>query len=709
MVFRRILLVLLALPVLSGSLLVLTADAPGYTAPGKYIRSDGSNYTISELAGGTAVKETQKEGLPVVGSRKRLLKLLLERGALYDPSGQRYGGRKGSYAYEEGDFFDIGVDDVMPVPEDMPMPSSAPAPGGAAATGVPAPATAALTDGEVFTVEEPAAEAAGGGGHSQTNEQVAGVSEGDIVKTDGRYIYAMSQYSGGLRIIRAEGEDLAIVSKIDFSDIYAEEFYLIGGDRLAVVGREYVPFAALSSDGVGAEPRAEIRPDRYYGWYQLDYSVLVIYDISDRSAPAEMRRVSMDGARVSTRVVGGVVYLVTNKFIWGAPYDEADSQFILPYCRDTAAGESYAPVGFDSIFYIPDTDDCNYMLIGAIDVYGDGAFEPKAYLGAGSNLYMSQNAMYVTKTRWVQPVPGGGIAEIWPQSGEKTDILRFAIDGAEVRYSGTGTVDGSPLNQYSMDEFNGFFRIATTDWSAGTYVTVLNAADMHGVGRTEPLAPGERMQSMRFMGDTGYVVTFQNMDPLFTIDLSDPYSPKVMGELKIPGFSQYLHPVGDGFMLGIGRDTQEIYTRDSKGVETVVGFRDVGMKVSLFDVSDPYDPKEVDTLPLGEGWTEVVYNPRALMCDRARGFYGFTMEMWNSGSQGLKPGQWQQNQWGQSALLLQVENGRLALTAALGINDKFDIYGSRLCFIGDTLYLVFDRGIAVYDYVSFEMTGIFEF
>ena len=528
--------------------------------------------------------------------------------------------------------------------------------------------------------------------YSQTNEQVAGISEGDIVKTDGRYIYAMPIYGNSLRIVKAEGAKLDIVATISFENVQASEFYLIGDDKLAVVGSAY------SYDQI--KPEARMAPD-YYGWYNNNSTVLLIYDISDRSAPSEARRVSIDGWAVSTRVIGDIVYLVTNKNIWSIPYGQADSQLILPYCRDTAAGEAYEPIGFDSIYYLPDTTDCSYLIVSAVDVSGDAPFEPVAYLGAGSSLYMSHNAIYVTVSRWAQPVaePGSGImVDMWVMGGEKTDILRFAIQGTDVAYTGKGSADGSPINQYSMDEYGGYFRIATTDWEKGTYVTVFDA-EMNTVGRTEPLAPGERMQSARFMGDMGYVVTFENVDPLFTVDLSDPYNPRVRGELKIPGFSQYLHPVGDGLLLGIGRDTQEIYTRDPNGVETVIGFRDSGIKISLFDVSDPFEPKEIDILKLGEGWAEVSGNPRALMCDPARSLFGFMVESWDSKGQ---------NSGG--ARIISVENGSLSVAAKLSVGGYGkEMYGSRLCFIGNTLYMVYSQGVDAYNYNTFAKLGSVSF
>jgi len=717
MKIKRILALCLALIMLTGGLFSLSACEYANALPGDIggasntnllsglkealgntdkIKSDGRTFSVGAVKSVKLASEIPEgETLPVVGNMETLLKLLLDRGALYNDAAKSNGGFWHEAIAEEGSILRGiagGGSTAVTSPGDSIQAPSAPV--SVPHSEIPlAPDSIQAPEIPLDTIDMDSGNNAAGT-HSETNEQVKGVSEGDIVKTDGKFIYAMSPHSNVLRIIRAEGARLEVVSSIPLDNIWGAEFYLIGSDRLAIVGSEHVPYQTMQGGGAIATPEARISQD-VFGWYRSSFTVLLIYDISDRAAPVEARKVSMDGQTISTRVIGETVYLVTNKHVWGIPFERADSSLILPYTSDKLGekGVSYTPIALDRMFYIPGTDDSSYLLIGAIDVYGDEPFEPTAYLGAGSSLYMSQSAIYVTKTRWEQPTPifGDIVGRMWPAGGEKTDILRFAINGTDVVYTGMGSVDGSPINQYSMDENNGYFRIATTDWSAGTYVTVLEKASMRTVGRTEPMAPGEQMHSMRFLGNMGYVVTFQNVDPLFTIDLTDPHNPKVLGELKIPGFSQYLHPVGDGLLLGIGRDTQEIYTRDSRGVETVVGFRDTGVKVSLFDVSDPFDPKEIDVLLLGEGWAEVSHNPRALMCDSARSLYGFTLESW--GNRGY---------WSLDAKILSVENGKISIAATLdGIGDNYGAYGSRLCFIGNTLYLVHGAGVDAYDYSNF--------
>jgi len=695
---KKIIALCLALAVVVGGVLVLAAFAFGGPEPdgaarsgdkpfpsivsgvmgllrsAGSIRSDGRSYPVVAIDAVPIVTEVPEgERLPVVGDRETLLKLLLDRGALYDGKQRMYRGFSGPSLF-------LAIEDAAEPAPPQAMPGSA-------------------GDWGMGTDLAQTENTAGGGAHSQTNEQVEGVSEGDVVKTDGKYIYILSPSNNKLRIVKADGSELKTVSTVSFGDLWGAEFYLIGNDRIAIVGSDYLPADAIpyEEDASPDAPQTRIAPD-YYMWHPNPLTVLLVYDVSDREAPAQVRRISMEGDRVSTRVIGGVVYLVTNKDMWGIPYSDADSQRILPYCLDTAAGGSYEPVGFDRMYYIPDSTEAGYLLVGAVDVYGDEGFEPEAYLGAGSDFYMSQNAMYVASRRWGQRAGDGGMDDVWAFGNERTDIMRFAIDGTDVTYTGMGTVGGLPINQYSLDEYKGHLRIATTDWAEGTYVTVLRTSDMRVVGRTEALAPGERMQSMRFMGDMGYVVTFQNTDPLFTVDLSDPNKPKVLGELKIPGFSQYLHPAGDGLLLGIGRDTQEIFTRDSSGAESTVGFQDSGMKASLFDVSDPFDPKEVGVLRLGEGYAEVSNNPRALMCDPSRGLYGFTMERWSD-----------KYSWSCDVLIVSVDGGRLSIAATLKPDEYISAYNSRLCFIGNALYIVHDGGIAIYDYGSFAKIGSMKF
>jgi uncharacterized secreted protein with C-terminal beta-propeller domain len=636
------------------------------------IVSDGQR--ISGRRIDRTVVQTELEGaetLPAVGNRATLLRLLKDRGAIYEESLAERFGFKNSRGVDL-ELSEMTNDAAMPAPQSAPE-----APGGGADDGTLYSNLSG--DPDIF---------------SETNEQVEGVSEGDVVKTDGKYLYSLRDNI--LRIIAVDKGDMEVVGTISFTDAWGAEFYLLG-DTIAVISQKQIYDPPAAS--------ARIEPYYWDYWNYRNVTVLNVYDITDRTDPKEARRVEMDGWNVSSRVVGRTVYLVTNKHVH-APAGRADTSVIMPHCFDTLDGREEARVlDYDDIYYIPGTLDASYLMIGAVDLDKSDPFEPQAYLGAGSTLYMSRNAIYVAQQRWVYEEidgTGGDAVDRWAGGwwgGSKcyTDILRFAVSGTEIAYTGTAEAEGWMINQYSMDEHDGFFRVATTQWGIGTAVTVFDGK-MEQTGRTPWLEPNEQMQSMRFMGNMGYVVTFENTDPLFTIDLSNPYDPRVLGELKIPGFSQYLHPVGPGLLMGIGRDTDEIY--DDFG--NVVGFTDTGLKISLFDVSNPRDPKEVNVLRLGNGWAEVGHNPRALMCDPARGLYGFTMDRW---------GYTDENRWDSywnsfSAVLVKVENGKLSLEKEIDAGRDFYYgWGSRLAFIGNTLYFIHGQGVWAYDYTTYEQIG----
>ena len=637
---RTKLMLLASVPLLTLVIAASAAAAINIPQPGRIV-SDGVTYPAKKIAAVEIAAEVDPGGgLPRIKNNAALLKLLHERGALYEEAAQNT-----AWLFRRGNGQSEVTADMATI-ENQSVPFAA------------AAAEAELSDGSF----------------SQTNEQVAGVNEGDIVKTDGQYIYVMTQNM--LHIVEAAGADMKTVSTIPLAGLqdHAAEFYLMG-DRIAVLGTRYMDMSDAAMPGV---------------WYGTRETAVTVYDISDRSNPAEVRSVSMDGGAISSRVMGDIVYFVTNKHVY-APAARANSPLIMPHFSDSVVQRPLAPFAFDNMFYVPGTADHSFLMMGAIDVTRDDPFAPVAFLGAGQTMYMSQEAIYVAQTTWrndSQNRPD----RAW-HSTYQTEIMRFAVEDALVSYVGKGVVDGETLNQYSMDEHKGYFRIATNTRGVGTFISVLDADTMQTVGATEPVEPREDMKSARFMGDMAYFVTFENTDPLFTIDLSDPYQPKVLGELKIPGFSEYLHPVGESLLLGIGRDTEELFSRDRNGNETVVGFRDAGIKASLFDVSDPFAPKEVNVLLFGMGWADVSHNPRALMVDKSRNLYGFLFQNWDDGID-------------TTAVLIQVSPAGLHEAQKFSVGN---ISNGRLLFIGSTLYLTHDKGIAARDYTTFKEVGALTF
>jgi uncharacterized secreted protein with C-terminal beta-propeller domain len=180
----------------------------------------------------------------------------------------------------------------------------------------------------------------------------------------------------------------------------------------------------------------------------------------------------------------------------------------------------------------------------------------------------------------------------------------------KVGYAGSGDVPGYLLNQFSMDEYQGNLRVATTVWEKNSNSLFILDPSMNITGSVENLAKGETIYSVRFIKDNGYVVTYRTMDPLFVFDLSDPKKPVLTGELEVPGFSSYLHPIGDDMLLGIGADTYDIYRKDSSGKDVVIGTRQGGIKFSLFDISDKGKPKEISKYVVGDSgtWSEALNN-----------------------------------------------------------------------------------------------------
>ncbi len=557
---------------------------------------------------------------------------------------------------------------------------------------------------EAPTVNEaqtPVMDSADGGGesgnsgsssHSTTNTQVEGVDEADIVKTDGKYLYYAG--SNALRIIRAEGPKLSEVSTIKLpDDKYVREIY-VDGDRLVLLGNRseydgdrFYPMTkeepAPAVDLPGDSPVSSVAVDIdmggriIYPGYGKSFAFADIYDIKDPGKPNLVKSHEMEGHYQSSRKSGDHLYLITNTGWSGG---------VLPLLRDTARGEKAVEMNIADIMVMPEPISPGYIVLSAINITDNSRTEVEAVTAHGSTVYMNESALYLAADGY----------------DGTTEITKFKIDGMNIGYAGSGKVKGSLLNQFSMDEFEGNLRVATTLWEEGNNLFVLDGS-LNVMGSVTGLAKGETIYSVRFMGDKGYVVTFRTIDPLFVFDLSDPRAPRVTGELKIPGFSNYLHPVGDGLILGIGMETRELFERDALGREAVVGFRQGGLKISLFDVSDMGKPKEITNLVIGESgsYSEALYNHKAVMVDAASQqvvFDAFVAREkdWNNSSQGALVISYKGRDIKQRGLLKYEEPE---------VYGKYIPYGRRAAYIGDTLYYIQDGIINAFDYDSLQKTG----
>lgn len=413
--------------------------------------------------------------------------------------------------------------------------------------------------------------------HSTTNIQVAGVDEADIVKTDGDYLYVVS--SNNIYILKAYPTDEAkVLSKITLNETYNIKIY-VNGDKLAVLGGHFAPF--------------------HISYTYTGEALVKVYDISNKTSPVLTRTLSLNGTLSGSRMIGNYVYATVDQLAVQSDNNKTDFEVALP---KISTGETVKEVQATEIRYVNVSDVFYYFTtVIAVNIIND-VQEPtyETFLtGSTACMYVSQSNMYLTipnTSLWILPLEVGG-------TRDETFIYRVKLDEEKIVCEAEGAVSGYVLNQFSMDEYNGFFRIATTKWTndgSKNNLYILNMS-LNIVGKLEGLAPGERIYSARFMGNRCYLVTFKQIDPFFVIDLSDPAEPKVLGELKIPGFSGYLHPYDEDHIIGIGK-------------------QDTNLKLSLFNVTNVTAPTETAKFILQGEWSDstALMDHKAFLFDKSK-------------------------------------------------------------------------------------------
>ena len=409
---------------------------------------------------------------------------------------------------------------------------------------------------------------------SDTYVQVEGVDEADIIKTDGKYIYYTSRLGYDVIIAKVndgKAEDAAMISEEEMG-ITADDMFLTG-DRLVIVGFEYED------------------SNNYYVPFTSANTAACVYDVSDPENPELIGKYRQTGSYVSSRITGGYLYLVTSDWL------ETGDKRIVPYA---GVGDEFDKLPADHICCFPNPERRSYAVIGSVKVdSGKGSLKANthAVLGTSDEIYCSGDSIYLTSY----------------SMGQKTAIMKAEISKGKVAFAKNGSVRGDVHNQFSMDEKDGYFRIATTAYVKGkdvNYLYVLNE-DMEVVGKVKGFAAGEQIKAVRFLGDTAYVITYEQTDPLFVIDLSDPENPQMMGSVKITGFSSLLLPEGEDKIIGIGMSTSD---GDFGEVED-------GVKIALFDVSNPEKPEVLDSVEYKDYYSDVQYNHRALTVNKGEGWY----------------------------------------------------------------------------------------
>jgi len=412
--------------------------------------------------------------------------------------------------------------------------------------------------------------------YSKTNIQVAGVDEADAVKTDGEYIYTLSD--NVVVILKAmPPESAEVVARIYFTDLYPREIY-VDENRLVVLGCQW------STQYKG-----------YYIDYEAGFKTFAnIYDISDISYPVLLRNLTLTGGYVSSRMIGHHMYLVVSQ-----PTYMTNETILLPsICSNGQARD----ISATEIHYLNTTENSyDFTTIFSVDVQNATAAPTylTVLLGAASSIYVSQANMYLTFPKW---------------SGY-TSLVRVSLHGSNMTAEASGEVPGRELNQFSMDEYSDHFRIVTQSWTNGTQQSCVYVLDMNMsvVGRLEGLGLSENLHTSRFMGERCYLVTFKKTDPLFVINLTDPTDPEVLGELKIPGYSDYLHPYDETHLIGVGKETVEAEEGSFAWYQ--------GIKISMFDVSNVSNPIQVgDPKIIGDRGSDspVLVDHKALLFDKER-------------------------------------------------------------------------------------------
>lgn len=550
-------------------------------------------------------------------------------------------------------------------------------------------------------MDSSAADAASGGSsagasdHSTTNVQVAGVDEADIVKNDGEHIYVVS--GDRVRVVRAYPPSQArVVGDVPLPDGRPDGLYL-DGDRLVVMGSAaddppFVEGETVIVDDDGAHRPGPSLPSTY----------VRVLDVADPADPTVERDVTVHGRLHDSRMIDDHVYVVLDVPL---RFDEDDEPVVPVVNPDQSGFPEIHHFGGDGRVY-------QFTNVLSVAVRGDEPVDNAAYLlERATNLYASRINLYLATPHRAD---GDGSGDPWDRA-EATLIHKLALDDGHVSYEASGQVPGSVLDQFSMDEHDGHLRVATTvghvsrnlgddEVSSTNNVYVLDDR-MQTVGRLEGVAPNERIYSARFMGDRAYLVTFKKVDPFFVIDLADPEDPQVLGELKLPGYSDYLHPFGDDHVIGIGKDTVEAERGDFAWYQ--------GVRINLFDATDVEDPELVDAMVLGDrgSRSEVLRDHKALLLDRERGFMAFPMlwaEVDPSDHDGDPPPHAHGDPVWQGAYLLDVsvDDGlsvRGHVTHVEGSLDEAHWHRHRSDFVrrsltmGDVLYTVSEAKIRAHD------------
>lgn len=439
--------------------------------------------------------------------------------------------------------------------------------------------------------------------YSTTNIQVENVDEADIVKTDGDYIYSISEDNVIITDVK-DPKQPKVVATIKSEDDDIPEDIILYKDKLVVISTK------------GNQTK------RYYYNNRMN-TVVKIYNITSREKPVLTKNYEMYEPYYTSRCIDNVLYVISSGNL-----RKEDDKIVVGYNEDNMEKE----MSIDKIKYLKDVKTTKQTLISTVDLNNETAdIKLDSYLMNISNAYISENAIYLLNQKYnndskipIKLLFGFkgvfGLEDYYEmdsESGYYTEIYKFDIK-ENVEYKAKTKVKGKTINQYSLDEKDNHLRIALYD-NDGSRVAIFDE-DLKQIGISDNVAKGEKMYSSRFIGDKVYFVTYKTMDPLFVMDLSNEAKPKVLGKLKIPGYSTYLHPYDENHIIGIGMETKEIINRNSNGKVISTTAKVVGMKMALFDVSNVNSPVQISSVVIGDSRTTsaILTNPKALLFSKEK-------------------------------------------------------------------------------------------
>ncbi|MBE5942425.1 MAG: hypothetical protein E7264_07810 [Lachnospiraceae bacterium] len=522
---------------------------------------------------------------------------------------------------------------------------------------------------------------------SKTNTQEEAIDEGDIIKTDGRYIYKMIQrydetcgyYRSHLTITETDNGNLRFLSSIDLSalangekdlNLYVEEFYLHDN---------YIFIMYTNTD--------------YTNELSTNQTCITIYDISDRENPKRLKTLTQSGHYESSRISDGYLYTISN-------FNEANLDTPKPYTNYIPCING-ATIDCSDIYYPRDILLQSTHVVTSVKLSHPQDFtDAKAIPTNGGEVYVGDSSIYLYTTLYTD--------------GTKTELIKIGYKDGVLTPGENAIISGYLYGSFALSEYKDHLRIVATipandasmlprpvrsiseedvtnaakkELRVRADINVLYILDknMKLTGKISGIAPGEKIYSARFMGDIGYFVTFRNMDPLFSVDLSNPENPKILGQLKIPGFSNYLHAYDDGLLLGLGEEYDP---------ETM---KFLGLKLSMFNTNDPSNVTEQDKYIIKNSiWAEAQYNHKALMIDPEKNTFGFLYEEQIEGT-------YSYNCYYVTYTYDKTEGFVETARYEISLDDREDTGMIRGIYIGDYLYIATNTSISSYPLGSNEL------